>query len=430
MSMNPPSVPLFASSPKKNKFEICNDPSINAAQHLYLSRKLDYHSRELLAATGLRHTNPALATPGSCTQVSSKQKFSSIASEQKHITNLRENMNFSAEKNGIACRRKLSDTMILEQQLAIQALSNSIGYLPFTYDARLLANVLLTSHVSNNSHLVGNVRSPILQAMAVTRYCDSAVSNLISPVGSWQSPSRPVAAFENHYYERASHDVSSHGQLRSVGCKVDTTVKKNTQNQIVYKKTSSFTSMGDTTSGTSTDTTGGQVLGNAPVELYRPIDSHMLSEYQCFVRQQIEFFEADETDVASNAKGRNKPVVLGQVGIRCRHCAAIPPRYRRRGAMYYPTKMHLIYQAAQNMVKIHLHQHCKNVPEAIQCKLSKLHKSKCSVGGGKAYWDEGAAACNVYEASDGCLRFCQLSDSRTNKMGNAADARILPQFTA
>jgi hypothetical protein len=33
----------------------------------------------------------------------------------------------------------------------------------------------------------------------------------------------------------------------------------------------------------------------------------------------VEFFEAEEIDVSTNAQGRNKLVILGQFGIRCRH---------------------------------------------------------------------------------------------------------------
>ena len=48
----------------------------------------------------------------------------------------------------------------------------------------------------------------------------------------------------------------------------------------------------------------------------------MLSEAansKCLLRQQIEVFEAGKDDVEGNAQGRNKPTVMGQVGIRCRH---------------------------------------------------------------------------------------------------------------
>ena len=52
-------------------------------------------------------------------------------------------------------------------------------------------------------------------------------------------------------------------------------------------------------------------------------DDEQLSEYQMLVRKQLEVFEAQPEDVESNTQGRKKQVVLGQVGLRCRHVSAI-----------------------------------------------------------------------------------------------------------
>lgn len=85
------------------------------------------------------------------------------------------------------------------------------------------------------------------------------------------------------------------------------------------------------------------------VRMSLPSDEDNLSGYQCLIRSQIEFFEAKEQDMECNAQGRNKPIVAGQVGIRCIACAAIPPGSRPRGAVYFPAKLPGLYQAAQNM---------------------------------------------------------------------------------
>jgi hypothetical protein len=155
-------------------------------------------------------------------------------------------------------------------------------------------------------------------------------------------------------------------------------------------------------------TKGMAMTGREAIVLSQPRDVEVLSEYQCFVREQIEFFEANDEDISSTTKGRNTPIILGQVGIRCRHCAAVPPKYRLRGAMYYPKKMHLIYQAAQTIAGTHLHcpeGGCPHAPEDIKVKLSKLQKKKSLLGGGKAYWDKAAEAVGVKE-TETCLRFC------------------------
>lgn len=138
--------------------------------------------------------------------------------------------------------------------------------------------------------------------------------------------------------------------------------------------------------------------------LYMACDDESLSAYQCLVRKQIQLFDADEDDVESNAQGRNKAIVLGQVGIRCRHCSKIPPRHRTRGATYYPAKLHGLYQAAQNMASAHLCKHCQLIPDALRQELIILRDRKSSAGGGKQYWADGVRVLGVVEIN-GVLRF-------------------------
>ena len=81
------------------------------------------------------------------------------------------------------------------------------------------------------------------------------------------------------------------------------------------------------------------ITGHPPVILSLQLDRMRLSPFQCLARQQIELFEATEKDVQSGARGRNNPIILGQVGIRCKHCAHLTPTSRNRGAVYFPTKV-------------------------------------------------------------------------------------------
>ncbi|CAB9517646.1 expressed unknown protein [Seminavis robusta] len=148
----------------------------------------------------------------------------------------------------------------------------------------------------------------------------------------------------------------------------------------------------------------GLLTGRSPTLLYMTCDDDSLSAFQCMVRRQIELFEARTEDVESNAQGRNKPIVLGQVGIRCRHCTSLPPRHRARASVYYPAKLLGLYQAAQNMATIHLCQHCQRIPASFRTELWALRERKSSAGGGKKYWADGAKVLGVYEADDG-LRF-------------------------
>lgn len=146
------------------------------------------------------------------------------------------------------------------------------------------------------------------------------------------------------------------------------------------------------------------VTSRQPVCLYLTCDEESLSAYQCLVRKQIELFQASREDVDSNAQGRNRPITLGQVGIRCRHCSFLPPKSRARGAIYYPAKLSGLYQAAQNMASAHLCEHCPQLPDQTRNDLLKLRQCKSSAGGGKKYWADGVRALGVVEDGD-ILRF-------------------------
>lgn len=151
----------------------------------------------------------------------------------------------------------------------------------------------------------------------------------------------------------------------------------------------------------------------AGVQLTMAMDHEHLSEYQLLVRQQLELFEATRLDVESNTQGRKKAVSLGQVGVRCRHCAMLPLRSRSRGAVYYPTKLEGIYQAAQNMAASHLTASCPQLPPALKAEMERLRLRRDNASGGKQYWADGARALGLYE-SDGGLRMRRKAPAGSN----------------
>jgi hypothetical protein len=84
-----------------------------------------------------------------------------------------------------------------------------------------------------------------------------------------------------------------------------------------------------------------------PVVLYNENDGGILGEYQTLLRQQLELFEADGHDVINGTfrQGRSTPIQLGQIGLRCKHCATSPLAVRTKGSVYckyyiYYTKQH------------------------------------------------------------------------------------------
>lgn len=145
-------------------------------------------------------------------------------------------------------------------------------------------------------------------------------------------------------------------------------------------------------------------------------DTEQLSDYQILVRQQLELFEAGTEDVESNTQGRKKPVVLNQVGLRCRHCAAFPLRSRGRGAVYYPAKLQGIYQAAQNMAGSHLCTSCQQIPAALKDELKRLRSLKDNASGGKQYWADGCRALGLYEVEQGLrLKRIEIRQNETTE---------------
>lgn len=98
-------------------------------------------------------------------------------------------------------------------------------------------------------------------------------------------------------------------------------------------------------------TAGNHSQGSSlPAMLAQPDDNLKLSSQQVFLRHQIEAFRACEDDIMTHTRGRNKPVAIGQVGIRCRYCSHLQVARRQKGSTYFPASLNGLYQAAQNMV--------------------------------------------------------------------------------
>jgi len=146
------------------------------------------------------------------------------------------------------------------------------------------------------------------------------------------------------------------------------------------------------------------LTGRLPIRLYLSCNPDYLSPYQCLIRKHVELFEAKECDVTSPKKGRNKSIVLGQVGIRCCFCGYVPPTERDRGNMYFPSNLSLIYQAAQILSQEHLMGSCRFVPPDVRQQLIELRQQKNTASMGKEYWAKTAQVLGVYEDQFG-LRF-------------------------
>jgi hypothetical protein len=86
--------------------------------------------------------------------------------------------------------------------------------------------------------------------------------------------------------------------------------------------------------------------------------------------------------------------------MHCRH--VYPVASRSRGAVYYPSSLSGLYQAAQNMAK-HLHE-CECVPLDIRNELATLSVDPVKSVAGKEAWGDRAISLGVYQDEYG-LRF-------------------------
>ena len=168
------------------------------------------------------------------------------------------------------------------------------------------------------------------------------------------------------------------------------------------------------------------LTGRAPFPVARGNDEGRLTPYQCLARQHIQYFEAGQAQVEEGAQGRNKPIVLGQVGIRCIHCAGLARKDKAPAAAFYPAKLSGIYQSAQNIMNSHLAKDCQNVPPNVRERLKSTANRKSPPGTGKAYWSDEAMNVGIFEDEHG-LRFLPLPASHIGEaaVASSGNARVL-----
>lgn len=143
-------------------------------------------------------------------------------------------------------------------------------------------------------------------------------------------------------------------------------------------------------------------------------DETKLSAYQTLIRQQLEFFVADSEDIQSGGQGRKKTLSLRQVGIRCIHCRHLPWSRRGQAAVYFPSTLEGVYQAAQNMAANHLCGSCHCIPVTLQENLCSLRKETRprSVRNGKLYWAEACRVLGLVQTTKNGLRLKRTGNQR------------------
>jgi len=151
--------------------------------------------------------------------------------------------------------------------------------------------------------------------------------------------------------------------------------------------------------GVSSDSKKGQER----VLLAIPEDKDWLSDMDCFVRNNIEVFSAKQLDLEHAAADRKYPIKVGQVGIRCVHCA-MASAGARGAAVSYPYSISGIYESVREFQRLHLDS-CQNIPQDLKDASDKLGSGAASLSSVlRRYYVQAARALGLYDTPDGGIR--------------------------
>mmetsp|Transcript_26244 Transcript_26244/g.56870 ORF Transcript_26244/g.56870 Transcript_26244/m.56870 type:complete len:1234 (-) Transcript_26244:138-3839(-) len=135
-------------------------------------------------------------------------------------------------------------------------------------------------------------------------------------------------------------------------------------------------------------------------------DKEWLSDNDCFIRRNVEVFSATEKDVLTAKADRKQPVKLGQVGIRCIHCAVALSRYSdgkrgaRGSAVSFPYSISGIYESVREFQRMHL-ESCPHLPDDVRVRLSQLKGASSLSSVLRRYYVMAAKALGMVDSKEG-----------------------------
>jgi hypothetical protein len=136
-----------------------------------------------------------------------------------------------------------------------------------------------------------------------------------------------------------------------------------------------------------------------PVLLAIKEDRKWLSDTDCFIRRNLEVFCAIDEDVAIAQSDNKYPISVGQVGIRCVHCAAKEGVIAKEAAVFYPFSVNGIYESVREFQRLHL-ETCPNIPESTKNRLDSLNLLGSLSSVLRRYYIMSAKALGLYDATD------------------------------
>jgi len=142
----------------------------------------------------------------------------------------------------------------------------------------------------------------------------------------------------------------------------------------------------------------GPLSPSCRIVLAVPEDKEWLSDMDCFIRKQLEVFCASKDDVTSAQNDRKYPVFVGQVGIRCLHCATA--NVATGTAVAYPYAISQVYESVREFQRLHLDS-CENLPEATKSKLTAFNGSSSLSSVLRKYYILAAKALGLQDMRDG-----------------------------
>ena len=130
-----------------------------------------------------------------------------------------------------------------------------------------------------------------------------------------------------------------------------------------------------------------------------PEDKDWLSDIDCIMRRNLEVFCASHGDVIAAQAYCNVPIHIGQVGIRCRHCAASSDG-AKSNAMCFPDSIDGIYDAVGELHKSHI-ESCSNIPADVSKELASMKTSTSLSSVSKRYYILAAKTLGIIDTPQG-----------------------------
>lgn len=138
------------------------------------------------------------------------------------------------------------------------------------------------------------------------------------------------------------------------------------------------------------------------VLLSLPDDENFLSPLRCFLRMNVCAFTASAHDIAVRTP-TTFAVRVGQVGVGCVHCLAVPPKARSNRAVCFPFAMSRIYQSVADIQRFHLGE-CRMMPPNVRAEFLRLQSESAKGSRGLAtrtYWIDSAKKIGLADGSAG-----------------------------